>query len=152
MTPLGTRTYKEMLGGQPVATAGEDLVRLRTVGKRVARVANRPDFKWRFNLIKDKKTINMVSAEVERSRSTKESCRPAERSGNGLRHGTRGRPRTARHGAERVTQQLAVFGGLTAVRIRRSEDRDDAGAEERPDRRPGGRSDRQRPVALLPEA
>ena len=116
MTPLGTRTYKEMLGGQPVAGSGDDVARLRTVGKRIAKVANRPDFKWRFNLIEDKKTVNAWCLPGGKI-AFYEGILPVLRNEAGMAFvmGHEVAHATARHGAERVTQQLAVFGGLAAL-------------------------------------
>jgi predicted Zn-dependent protease len=116
MTPLSNSTYKEMLSGQKVARSGPDVDRLRKVGKRVAKVANRSDYKWRFNLIEDEKTVNAWCLPGGKI-AFYEGILPVVRNESGMAFvmGHEVAHATARHGAERVTQQLAVFGGLTAL-------------------------------------
>ncbi|MEC7949622.1 MAG: M48 family metallopeptidase [Myxococcota bacterium] len=113
---MSASTYKEMLAGEAVARSGSDVERLRKVGKRVAKVANRPDYRWRFNLIEDKQTVNAWCLPGGKI-AFYEGILPVLRNEAGMAFvmGHEVAHATARHGAERVTQQLAVFGGLTAL-------------------------------------
>ena len=48
---LGEQSYKEALSKSKVITNTKDSRRVKQIGERIARVANRPDFKWEFNLV-----------------------------------------------------------------------------------------------------
>lgn len=55
---LGLSAYEEVLKDVKLSTDAEQIARVERVGKRIAKAANRPDFKWEFKLIDDDKTIN----------------------------------------------------------------------------------------------
>lgn len=55
---LGLTAYEEVLKEVKLSTNAEQIAQVERVGKRIARAANRPDFKWEFKLIDDDKTVN----------------------------------------------------------------------------------------------
>lgn len=115
MQALGAQTYDEMLAAAKVVKDGEDVETLRRVGKKVAKVANQEDFAWKFNLMKD--------AEINAW------CLPGgyigfytgilpvlnNEAGMGFVMGHEVGHAVARHGAERMSQQLALTGGLSVL-------------------------------------
>ncbi len=50
---LGEKSYKEALSEAKVITNTTDAKRVKDIGQKIAQVANKPDFKWEFNLIED---------------------------------------------------------------------------------------------------
>ncbi len=50
---LGEQSYKQTLSKVKVIKATPDAFRVRNIGLKIAQVANRPDFKWEFNLVQD---------------------------------------------------------------------------------------------------
>jgi len=55
---LGEKSYKEFLATAKISKNKTQTERIRRIGKRIAKAANRPDFKWEFNLIEE----NQVNA------------------------------------------------------------------------------------------
>jgi len=51
---LGEKAYKESLSKSKVITGTKDSRRVKQIGQKIAKVANRPDFKWEFNLVDNK--------------------------------------------------------------------------------------------------
>jgi len=51
---LGEKGYREFLSKAKLSTNKVQISRVRTIGNRIAKAANRPDFKWEFNLVEDK--------------------------------------------------------------------------------------------------
>lgn len=51
---LGEKSYKEALSDSKVITGTKDANRIKTIGSRIAKVANRSDFNWEFNLVENK--------------------------------------------------------------------------------------------------
>lgn len=54
---LGERSYRQALAKSKVITGTYDARRVERIGQRIAKVANRPDFKWEFKLV-DNKAMN----------------------------------------------------------------------------------------------
>ncbi|WP_455755797.1 M48 family metallopeptidase [Sulfurimonas sp.] len=50
---LGEKSYKEFLSKAKLSTNKVQISRVRTIGNRIAKAANRKDFKWEFNLVED---------------------------------------------------------------------------------------------------
>lgn len=50
---LGEQSYKEALSQSEIITNTKDAKRIQIIGQRIAKVANRPDFNWEFNLVKN---------------------------------------------------------------------------------------------------
>lgn len=55
---LGTVAYQKELSGHPINHNPQQVAQVRRVGERLARVANRPDYHWEFNVIDDPQTVN----------------------------------------------------------------------------------------------
>ena len=55
---MGDEAYKEILKKAKLSTDREKVALIRKVGRRLSKVADRPDFAWEFNLIEDDKQIN----------------------------------------------------------------------------------------------
>jgi predicted Zn-dependent protease len=51
---LGEKSYKEALLDSKVIVGTKDANRIRNIGSRIAKVANRNDFNWEFNLVENK--------------------------------------------------------------------------------------------------
>lgn len=115
MNLLGKQSYAETLSGARVAATGEDVRTLRRVGERVSKAANQPKFDWQFSLIEDP----MINA----------WCMPGgyiafytgilpvleHEAGMAFVMGHEVGHAVARHGAERVSQQIGLIGGLTVL-------------------------------------
>ena len=50
---LGEKSYKESLSQSKIITGTKDATRIKNIGARIAKVANRSDFQWEFNLVED---------------------------------------------------------------------------------------------------
>ena len=50
---LGEKSYKESLSQSKIITGTKDATRIKNIGARIAKVANRNDFQWEFNLVED---------------------------------------------------------------------------------------------------
>lgn len=50
---LGEKSYKESLSQSKVITETKDANRVKNIGSRIAKVANRSDFQWEFNLVEN---------------------------------------------------------------------------------------------------
>jgi len=117
MSSLGASAYGDMLRGSKVQREHPDAKTLKKVGKKISRIARRPDYRWRYALIEDD-TINAW-------------CLPGGKigfytgilpvlkneAGMGFVMGHEVGHAIARHGAERITQQATVLGGLTALHL-----------------------------------
>ncbi len=116
MNPLGKQTYAEMLAKEDLVDKGLDAETLTRVGKRISRVTNRPDFQWRYKLVKDEKTINAWCLPGGKI-AFYTGILPVLRNEAGMSFvmGHEVGHATAHHGAERMTQQLALMGGLAAL-------------------------------------
>lgn len=55
---MGDQAYKEMLGKSKLSNDPKYLEQVRRVGARVAKVAEKPDYQWEFNVIDDAKAVN----------------------------------------------------------------------------------------------
>jgi len=116
MVSLGASAYGDMLRGSTVNREDADAKTLKKVGKRISRIARRPDYRWRYALIEDDDTINAW-------------CLPGGKigfytgilpvlkneAGMGFVMGHEVGHAMAHHSAERITQQATVLGGLTAL-------------------------------------
>jgi predicted Zn-dependent protease len=50
---LGEKSYQEALSDSKVITETKDANRVKTIGSKIAKVANRSDFNWEFNLVQN---------------------------------------------------------------------------------------------------
>jgi predicted Zn-dependent protease len=115
MLPMGKTTYKEMLSGQSIQKGTKSDETLHAVGKRISRVANQKNYKWRFSLVEED-TINAWCLPGGKI-AFYTGILPVLRNEAGMAFvmGHEVGHATAHHAAERITQQLAIFGGLTAL-------------------------------------
>jgi metalloendopeptidase OMA1, mitochondrial len=111
---LGLDSYKQVLSESELVTSGQDLEMVRRVGGRIAAVSHRPDYQWEFNLIKDDKTVNAFCLPGGKV-AVYSGILPVAGGEAGLAtvlaheiaHAI------ARHGGERMTDQLAFqIGGM----------------------------------------
>lgn len=115
MNSLGQQSYTDTLATANVQARGEDVKTLKRVGERISKVANEPSFDWQYTMI-DEPTVNAW-------------CMPGgyiafytgilpvleHESGMAFVMGHEVGHAIAKHGAERVGQQIGVMGGLTAL-------------------------------------
>lgn len=50
---LGERSYQEALSESKVIKNTKDSLRVQTIGQNIAKVADKPDYNWEFNLVED---------------------------------------------------------------------------------------------------
>jgi len=111
---LGSDSYKEVLSKSELVQSGPELEMVRRVGQRIAAISDRPGFAWEFNLIKDDTTVNAfclpggkVAVYTGILPVTRTEAGLATVVGHEIAHAI------ARHGGERMTDQLAVqIGGM----------------------------------------
>jgi predicted Zn-dependent protease len=115
---LGAAAYKKTLTSSKLSTDAATTAMVRRVGERIAKAADRPDYKWEFNLVEDK-TPNAfclpggkVVVYTGILPYTKDETGLAVVMGHEVAHAL------ARHGAERMsTGELAGIAGKTAAII-----------------------------------
>lgn len=106
---LGAQAFQSVKSESRLIKSGADYQRLLRVGKRIAAVADAPDFKWEFALIDDPKTQNAFCLPGGKV-AVYSGILPLTRDDNGLAvvlsheigHAI------ARHGSERMTDDLAL--------------------------------------------
>jgi predicted Zn-dependent protease len=110
---LGLQQYDATLKNAKLSQDPAQVELVRRVGRRIAAAADRPDFKWEFNVIDDPKTVNawcLPGGKV----AVYTGILPITQDENGLAVvlGHEVSHALARHGAERMSQGLlAQFGG-----------------------------------------
>lgn len=110
---LGESEYKNALGKAKLSRDAAENARLQRVGERLARAANKADYKWEFALIDDPKTVNAwclpggkVAVYTGILPVTKDDDGLAVVLGHEISHAL------ARHGSERMSQgMVAQLGG-----------------------------------------
>ena len=114
---MGAQAYAEVLKKGKVSAAPEAREQVTRVGRRIATAAERPDFRWEFNVIEDKQ-VNAVCLPGGKI-AVYTGILPITRDDAGLAAvlGHEVAHATARHGAERVTQSMIVTGTLTIAQI-----------------------------------
>ncbi|HXT00871.1 MAG TPA: M48 family metallopeptidase, partial [Elusimicrobiota bacterium] len=111
---LGLTTYQQALSQAKLSTDAAAVAMVRRVGERLAKAADKPDYKWEFNLIDDPKTVNawcLPGGKV----AVYSGILPVTRDENGLAVvlGHEISHALARHGGERMSQgMIAQFGGV----------------------------------------
>lgn len=55
---MGLTAYQQILSESKLSNDSEKVEMVRRVGERIAAVADKPDYKWEFNLIEDDKQVN----------------------------------------------------------------------------------------------
>jgi predicted Zn-dependent protease len=110
---MGEEAYEQTLKEARLSTDTVKLEMLRRVGERLAKAAERPDFDWEFNLIQKDKVVNAfclpggkIAVYTGLLPISKDETGLAVVVGHEIAHAL------ARHGAERMSQQMMIqFGG-----------------------------------------
>lgn len=115
MNNLGKTSYAQQLQGSRVQRTGQDANLLSSVGERISQVANKPNFDWSYALIEED-TLNAwclpggyIGFYTGILPVLENEAGMAFVMGHEVGHAT------AKHGSERLSQQLAVIGGLGVV-------------------------------------
>jgi predicted Zn-dependent protease len=105
---LGVQAYQEILAAEKISTDQKMTAIVRRVGQRIAAVADRPDFEWEFNLIESDQVNafclpgGKIAVYTGILPIMQNEAGMAAVMGHEVAHAT------ARHGAERMSQHLAV--------------------------------------------
>ena len=111
---LGLTSYQQILGKARLSTDAQANEQVTRVGRRLAEAAERPDYQWEFKVIEDKQANafclpgGKVAVYTGILPITRDDAGLAAVLAHEVAHAT------ARHGGERLSQQMAVQ-GLTAV-------------------------------------
>jgi len=107
---LGAQSYKQTLSKSKVVIGTNDANRVKKIGQRIAHIANRPDFKWEFNLV-DNKAMNAfclpggkVVVYTGIMKAAKNDDQLATVMAHEIAHAL------ARHGAERMSSSMVQQG------------------------------------------
>ncbi len=108
--------YRELIAGAKLSGDPAAVDMVRRVGARIAAVSNRPDFQWEYNLIDDPATVNafcMPGGKV----AVYTGILPVTRDETGLAvvMGHEVAHAIAKHGAERISQAMALSAGQKLV-------------------------------------
>ncbi len=106
---LGLQAYQQALSKARISTDSRNNSMVRTIGQRIAAVANKPDYRWEFNVIDDAKTANAFALPGGKV-AVYTGLLPYTQTEDGLAfviaheigHAI------ARHGGERMTHQMLV--------------------------------------------
>jgi len=116
MRGLGALTYTTMLSDVKIARKGENNKTIHSVGERIAKAANEKSYDWEFSLIRNNDTLNAwclpggkIGVYTGLLPVVKNEAGLAFVMGHEVGHAI------AHHGAERLSQRLAVLGGLGAL-------------------------------------
>ncbi len=117
MQNIGKTAYQETLSSEKVEKTGEDAEVLNRVGKRIAKVTGK-DYEWRYRLLDDSKTVNawcMPGGKI----AFYTGILPVldNEAGMAFVMGHEVGHAVARHGAERLSQQLTLLGGLAGLSL-----------------------------------
>lgn len=111
---LGADAYQQSLSGARLIRSGPQYEMVNRVGRRIAEISGRSDYKWEFSLIDDDDTVNAWALPGGKV-AVYTGILPIAQDENGLAvvmahevaHAI------ARHGSERMTDQLAIqLGGV----------------------------------------
>lgn len=117
MHGLGANTYQSMLAGKTLQTSGSNHAVLDRVGDRISIAAHEPGFDWAYTLIVED-TLNAwclpggkIGFYTGILPVLQNEAGMAFVMGHEVGHAT------ARHGSERLSQNLAIVGGLGALEL-----------------------------------
>jgi predicted Zn-dependent protease len=116
MRGIGKSQYTSMLKGQKLDDGKNKDVLMR-VGKRISKVANQPKFDWKFNLIKDKQVNAWCLPGGYIAFYTGILPALENEAGMSFVMGHEVGHAVANHGAERMSQSLAILGGLAGLAV-----------------------------------
>jgi predicted Zn-dependent protease len=118
MRGVGKSSYTAMLSEEKLQKKGEDHDTLQKVGRRISKVADQPKYEWEFSLIDDDDTLNAwalpggyIAFYTGILPVLENEAGMAFVMGHEVGHAT------ARHGSERLSQQLTLLGGLAGLEI-----------------------------------
>src|SRR5262245_7340824 len=108
-TKLGAQAYREVLAKSPTVNSDHFVTPVRRIGERLARAAQRPDYKWEFAVIDDPMQINAFALPGGKV-AVYTGILPVAQDSDGLAvvMGHEIAHVIARHGAERMSQGLAT--------------------------------------------
>jgi len=116
MNGVGKASYADTLSSAHVQRGSADASTLTRVGQRISKVANKPKYNWEYRLIMEPKTVNAwclpgghIGFYTGILPVLQNEAGMAFVMGHEVGHAV------ARHGAERMTQQLALVGGLAGL-------------------------------------
>jgi metalloendopeptidase OMA1, mitochondrial len=114
-TQLGVNTYQQILQKSKVSKDPQVTALVTRVGSRIAAVAERPDFNWEYRVIEDRQANafalpgGKIAVYTGILPITRDEAGLAAVLGHEVAHVT------ARHGGERMSQQLATKIGVTTL-------------------------------------
>ncbi len=109
MNQLGADAYRETLKGEKISTDARLTRIVERVGWRIARASNQPNFEWEFKLIDDPDVVNAFCLPGGKVAVYSGILPVAEtEAGLAVVLGHEVAHATARHGAERMSQQLGA--------------------------------------------
>jgi predicted Zn-dependent protease len=119
---LGLQAYQDVLNKSKISQDPQILAQVKRVGERIAKAADKSEYKWQFTVIDDPKTVNAFCLPGGRV-AVYTGILPITQDDNGLAvvlsheisHAL------ARHGAERVSDQMAAGLALDVALSGRSE-------------------------------
>ena len=116
MSDLGSAAYTEMLAGENVEKSSRDAKTRKEVGKKISKIARKPNYRWRYALIDDDDTMNAWCLPGGKIAFYSGILPVLENeAGMGFVMGHEVGHAMAHHSAERITQQATVLGGMTAL-------------------------------------
>ena len=115
-TKLGAQAYREVLAKSPTVKSDRYVTPVRRIGERLARAAERPDYKWEFAVIDDPKQVNAFALPGGKV-AVYTGILPVAQDSDGLAvvMGHEIAHVIARHGAERMSQGLAAELGANVL-------------------------------------
>jgi predicted Zn-dependent protease len=115
---LGAQSYEETLKTAKLSTDPAAVAMVRRAGARIAKISARPDLAWEYNLIEDPKTVNAfclpggkVAVYSGILPVTKNEAGLAVVLGHEIAHAI------AKHGAERMSQQMLMVVGQASLEV-----------------------------------
>jgi predicted Zn-dependent protease len=119
---LGLTSYQQALSQAKLSSDAAATAMVRRVGERLAKAADKPDYRWEFNLIDDPKTVNAwclpggkVAVYSGILPVTRDEIGLAVVLGHEISHAL------ARHGSERMSQGLVAQLGGAALAVAMSD-------------------------------
>jgi predicted Zn-dependent protease len=113
---MAVDSYGQLLKESTLSKDTQAIAMLRRVGARIAQVADQPSYKWEFNLIDEKETVNafcMPGGKVAFYTGIMPVCQ--NEAGIAVVMGHEVAHAIAKHGAERMSQQLVLTLGGVAL-------------------------------------
>ncbi len=115
MNGVGRVTYQTMLSEAKVQKRGENVTILNSVGDRLSVIANKPKYRWEYNLINDDQMNAWALPGGYIGFYTGILPTLENESGMAFVMGHEVGHALAHHGSERMSQQLTLLGGLAGL-------------------------------------